>query len=51
MDLAGLLKQNNELEQKAQKEVERGLEKLLGDKAKDDEVKKVADKLLKGLFN
>lgn len=51
MDLAGLLKQNNELEKKAQKEVERGLEKLLGDKAKDDEVKKVADKLLKGLFN
>ncbi|GAB3519620.1 AsmA family protein [Photobacterium alginatilyticum] len=51
MDLAGLLKQNNELEKKAQKEVERGLEKLLGDKAEDDEVKKVADKLLKGLFN
>ncbi|MGR5146059.1 AsmA family protein [Photobacterium alginatilyticum] len=51
MDLAGLLKQNNELEKKAQKEVEHGLEKLLGDKAEDDEVKKVADKLLKGLFN
>ncbi|MCG7586998.1 AsmA-like C-terminal region-containing protein, partial [Photobacterium sp. OFAV2-7] len=51
MDLAGLLKQNNELEKKAHKEVERGLEKLLGDKAKDDEVKKVADKLLEGLFN
>ncbi|RWX56773.1 AsmA family protein [Photobacterium chitinilyticum] len=51
MDLAGLLKQNNKLEEKAHKEVERGLEKLLGDKAKDDDVKKVADKLLKGLFN
>ncbi|WEM41387.1 AsmA family protein [Photobacterium sp. DA100] len=51
LNLAQLLKQNNELEQKAQREVERGLEKLLGDKAKDDDIKKAADKLLKGLFN
>ncbi|MGF1737117.1 AsmA family protein [Photobacterium satsumensis] len=51
LNLAQLLKQNNELEKKAQREVERGLEKLLGDKAKDDDIKKAADKLLKGLFN
>ncbi|MGR5062579.1 AsmA family protein [Photobacterium sp. DNB22_13_2] len=51
LNIAQLLKQNNELEQKAQREVERGLEKLLGDKAKDDDIKKAADKLLKGLFN
>lgn len=51
LNLAMLLKQNNELEKKAKKEVERGLEKLLGDKAKDEGVKDVADKLLKGLFN
>ena len=51
LNMAALLKQNTELEQKAKKEVERGLEKLLGDKAKDDDIKKAADKLLKGLFN
>ncbi|MGF1679917.1 AsmA family protein [Photobacterium minamisatsumaniensis] len=51
LNLAQLLKQNNELEQKAQKEVERGLEKLLGDKAQNEDIKKAADKLLKGLFN
>ncbi|MDV5169373.1 AsmA family protein [Photobacterium rosenbergii] len=51
LNIAQLLKQNNELEQKAQREVERGLEKLLGDKAQDEDIKKAADKLLKGLFN
>lgn len=51
LNVTALLKQNNELEQKAHKEVERGLEKLLGDKAKDEDIKKAADKLLKGLFN
>ena len=51
LNIAQLLKQNNELEQKAQREVERGLEKLLGDKAEDEDIKKAADKLLKGLFN
>jgi AsmA protein len=39
------------LEEKAKKETERGLKKLLGDKAEDDEVKKLSDKLLKGFFN
>jgi AsmA protein len=39
------------LEEKAKKEAERGLKKLLGDQAEDDEVKKLSDKLLKGLFN
>ncbi|PSW01160.1 AsmA family protein [Photobacterium lipolyticum] len=51
LNLKKLLKQNNELEEKAKKEVDRGLEKLLGDKAKDDKIKNAADKLLKGLFN
>ncbi|GHA60167.1 AsmA family protein [Photobacterium aphoticum] len=51
LNVAKLLKQNNELEKKAKKEVERGLEKLLGDKAKDEDIKNAADKLLKGLFN
>lgn len=40
-----------ELEEKAKKEAERGLKKLLGDKADEDDTKKLADKLLKGLFN
>ena len=34
----------------ARKEAERGLKKLLGDKADDEGVKGVADQLLKGLF-
>jgi AsmA protein len=51
LDLKELFKQNNELEEKAKKEIDRGLEKLLGDKSKDDNIKNAADKLLKGLFN
>ncbi|CAG19584.1 hypothetical protein [Photobacterium profundum] len=51
LDLKELFKQNNELEEKAKKEIDRGLEKLLGDNAKDDNIKKAADKFLKGLFN
>lgn len=51
LNLKGLLKRNNELEKKAEREVERGLKKLLGDKADDDKVKDAANKLLKGLFN
>ncbi|MBD1557969.1 AsmA family protein [Vibrio sp. S9_S30] len=39
------------LKQKAKKEAERGLNKLLGDKVKPDQSKDIADKLLKGLFN
>ncbi|KLV08995.1 cell envelope biogenesis protein AsmA [Photobacterium aquae] len=51
LNIAQLLKQNNELEEKAQREVERGLKKLFGDKADDENIKNAADKLLKGLFN
>ncbi|WP_305407011.1 AsmA family protein [Photobacterium leiognathi] len=51
LDLKNLFKQNSELEQKAKKELNRGLEKLFGDKAKDEKIKNVADQLLKGLFN
>ena len=39
------------LKQKAKKEAERGIKKLLGDKVKPDQSKDIADKLLKGLFN
>ncbi len=51
LDVKALLSNNKVLEEKARKEAERGLKKLLGDKAEDDNVKQVADKLLKGLFN
>ncbi|UXI00319.1 AsmA family protein [Photobacterium sp. TY1-4] len=49
LDMKRLLARNNELEQKAKKELDRGLEKILGEKAKDEEVQKVKDKLLEGL--
>ncbi|PQJ89639.1 AsmA family protein [Aliivibrio sifiae] len=42
------------MQQKAKKEIDRGIEKLeekYGDKIKDEKVKEAADKLLKGLFN
>ncbi|MDD9195476.1 AsmA family protein [Aliivibrio sp. S3MY1] len=42
------------LQQKAKKEIDRGIEKLeekYGDKIKDEKVKEAANKLLKGLFN
>ncbi|CZF77874.1 putative assembly protein [Grimontia celer] len=51
LDVKSLLTSNKVLEEKARKEAERGLKKLLGDKAEDDKVKEAADKLLKGLFN
>ncbi|WP_188009333.1 AsmA family protein [Grimontia hollisae] len=51
LDVKSLLTSNKVLEEKARKEAERGLKKLLGDKAEDDKVKQVADQLLKGLFN
>lgn len=51
LDVKKLLTSNKVLEEKARKEAERGLKKLLGDKAEDDKVKDAADKLLKGLFN
>ncbi|MDD1781233.1 AsmA family protein [Enterovibrio sp. ZSDZ35] len=51
LDVKALLSSNKVLEEKARKEAERGLKKLLGDKAEDDKVKQVTDKLLKGLFN
>ncbi|MEC6907975.1 AsmA family protein [Photobacterium piscicola] len=51
LNIKDLFKNNAALESKAKKEINRGLEKLLGDKAKDENIKNVADKLLKGLFN
>ncbi|OEE70183.1 AsmA protein [Enterovibrio norvegicus FF-33] len=51
LDVKALLTNNKVLEDKVRKEAQRGLEKLLGDKAGDDKVKQAADKLLKGLFN
>ncbi|TNI92219.1 AsmA family protein [Aeromonas allosaccharophila] len=50
LDVKALLSNNKLLEDKARKEAERGLKKLLGDKADHDAVKGVADQLLKGLF-
>ncbi|WED22655.1 AsmA family protein [Vibrio sp. JC009] len=56
VELGQLLKaledeKKKELEEKAKKEAQRGLKKLLGDKAGDEETKNLADQLLKGLFN
>ncbi|MDM5121589.1 AsmA family protein [Aeromonas rivipollensis] len=50
LDVKALLSNNKVLEEKARKEAERGLKKLLGDKADDEQIKGVADQLLKGLF-
>lgn len=50
LDVKALLNNNKILEEKARKEAERGLKKLLGDKADNEGVKGVADQLLKGLF-
>ncbi|WP_368183111.1 AsmA family protein [Aeromonas sp. R7-5] len=50
LDVKALLSSNKVLEEKARKEAERGLKKLLGDKADNEGVKGVADQLLKGLF-
>lgn len=50
LDVKALLSNNKLLEEKARKETERGLKKLLGDKADNEAVKGVADQLLKGLF-
>ncbi|WP_421245784.1 AsmA family protein [Aeromonas sanarellii] len=50
LDVKALLSNNKVLEEKARKEAERGLKKLLGDKADDEGIKGAADQLLKGLF-
>jgi AsmA protein len=50
LDIKALLADNKLLEEKARKEAERGLKKLLGDKAEDEQIKGVANQLLKGLF-
>lgn len=50
LDVKELLGNNKVLEEKARKEAERGLKKLLGDKGDDEQIKGVADQLLKGLF-
>lgn len=51
LDVKALLGNNKQLEDKARKEAERGLKKLLGDKADSDAVKGAAEQLFKGLFN
>ncbi|WP_368161819.1 AsmA family protein [Aeromonas sp. R5-3] len=50
LDVKALLSNNKLLEEKARKEAERGLKKLLGGKADNEGVKGMADQLLKGLF-
>lgn len=51
LDLKALLQNNTLLKEKARKEAERGLNKLLGNKGDNDAVKGAADALLKGLFH
>jgi len=46
LDIKKLLSSNKVLEEKARKEAQRGIKKLLGDKADDEKVKEAADKLL-----
>ncbi|NUY55562.1 AsmA family protein [Salinivibrio sp. EAGSL] len=46
LDIKQLLSSNKVLEEKARKEAQRGIKKLLGDKADDDKVKEATDKLL-----
>ncbi|MCG3825573.1 AsmA-like C-terminal region-containing protein [Photobacterium damselae] len=51
LDLKQLLLKNNTLKQKAEKEINRGLEKIFGGEGKNEDLKNAADQLLKGLFN
>ena len=44
-------KEKARLKEKAEKEAERGLKKLLGDKAKSEDAKEITDKLFNKLFN
>ncbi|WP_051415810.1 AsmA family protein [Salinivibrio socompensis] len=46
LDIKQLLSSNKVLEEKARKEAQRGIKKLLGDKADDDKVKEATNKLL-----
>ncbi len=51
LNLKALFSQNNELKNKAEKEVDRGINKLFGDSPKAEKLKDAASQLLKGLFN
>lgn len=51
LDIRSLIKNSNIIKIKTRKEVERGLNKLLGDKDKNKELKQAADHLLNNLFN
>ena len=50
IDIKGLLLQNTRIEEKLKEKAEKGLQKLLGDHADDEGIKKITDGLLKGLF-
>ncbi len=51
LDLQGLLTNNKSWQEKAKEEAQRGLQKLLGDKSEDENIKKITDGLLNSLFN
>ncbi len=53
IDLKSFLKANtsNLIENKLKEKTEKGLQKLLGDKANNEDLNKAAESLLKGLFN
>ena len=51
LNLKALFSQNNELKNKAEKEVDRGINKLFGGSPKAEKLKDAASQLLKGLFN
>ncbi|MCP4883418.1 MAG: AsmA family protein, partial [Flavobacteriales bacterium] len=50
IDFKALLTQNNKLEEKLKSKAEEGLQKLLGDNANNEDVKKITENLLNGLF-
>lgn len=51
LDLQGLLTNNKTWHEKVKQEAQRGLEKLLGDKSQNEDIKKITDSLLNNLFN
>lgn len=51
IDLKSFFKANSLIEDKLKEKAEKGLQKLLGDKANNEDLNKAAESLLKGLFN
>lgn len=51
LDLKSLLSSNKVLEEKIRNEAERGLKKIIGDKADNEKIKQITNKLFNSLFN